>query len=90
MALNAPDLNRSKKRNSQNQGRCPVCGRRQITRPSRHHSFSDDGMADDLEQLVETMNLGEIAALLGITRYELVKRYRSIGIPVDGIGEEDE
>jgi hypothetical protein len=43
-----------------------------------------------MEQLVETMDLNEIAALLGISRSELVKRCRSLGIPVDGTGEDDE
>lgn len=89
MASNAPDMNSSKKRKSHEPQRCPTCGRRQVNRTPRYHSGSDGWEAGYLEQLVEAMDLGEIAALLGMPRYELVKRCRSLGIPVDGIGEEN-
>lgn len=90
MASNAPDMNPSKKRKSQEPQRCPACGRRQVNRTPRYRPGSEDWEAGDLEQLVESMDLGEIAALLGLPRYELVKRCRSLGIPVDGSGEENE
>lgn len=87
---NASVLNQSKKHNLQGQRRCPTCGRRQINRPPRNSPIADNGEVGELEQLVETMDLNEIAALLGISRSELVKRCRSLGISVDGTGEDDE
>jgi hypothetical protein len=67
-------------------GRCPVCGRRRINRPTLRIESSWE--AGDLEQMVETMEIGEIASLLGISRWELEKRCQSLGIHIRGLDEE--
>jgi hypothetical protein len=67
-----------------------VCGRRQINRLSRHHRPSGDWEAEELEQLIETMLPGEVAGLLGISRWELEKRCQSLGIHWRGSEEEEE
>ncbi len=67
-----------------------MCGRRQINRLSRHHRLSNDWEAEGLEQLIETMELSEVAGLLGISRWELEKRCQSLGIHRRGSEEEEE
>ena len=44
----------------------------------------------DLEQLVESMDIGEVASLLGISRWELEKRCQSLGIHIRGSKEVEE
>jgi len=71
-------------------GRCPLCGRRVINRSSRRKSFFPEWEARDLEQLVDSMDLREIASLLGISRWELEKRCQSLGIHIRGSNEVEE
>lgn len=71
-------------------GRCPLCGRRLLGRPSRRDPSYQDWEIRDLEQLVESMDVGEVAGLLGITRWELEKRCQSLGIHIRGSKEVDE
>jgi hypothetical protein len=48
-------------------GRCPLCGRRSLGWTFRRDpSFNWE--VRDLEQLVESMDIGEVAGLLGISR----------------------
>ena len=72
------------------QGRCPLCGRRLLDRPSRRDLYFNNWEVRDLEQLVETMDIGEVAGLLGISRWELEKRCQSLGIHIRGANEVEE
>ena len=71
-------------------GRCPLCGRRLLGRPSRRDLSYQDWEVRDLEQLVESMTIGEVASLLGISRWELEKRCQSLGIHIRGSKEVEE
>lgn len=90
MSSNIPDLDHAKKGKSQERSRCQVCGRRRINHLSHHHRPSADWEAEELEQLVETMQPGEVANLLGISRWELEKRCQSLSIHWRGSEEEEE
>lgn len=90
MASKAVDIKSLRNRKLPERGRCPVCGRRQINRLSRHHQPSNDWEVQNLEQLVETMEAGEVAGLLGISRWELEKRCQSLGIHWRGSEREEE
>ena len=80
---------RSRKQKPFERGRCPVCGRRRINRPTLQDRSSIALEVGDLEQMVETMEIGEIANLLGISRWELEKRCQSLGIHMRGLEEEE-
>lgn len=71
-------------------GRCPLCGRRVLSRSSRRESSFHEWEARDLEQLVESMDIREVASLLGISRWELEKRCQSLGIHIRGSNEVEE
>ena len=71
-------------------GRCPLCGRRLLGRPPRRDPSYQDWEVRDLEQLVESMDIGEVASLLGIPRWELEKRCLSLGIDIRGSKEVEE
>ena len=66
-----------------------MCGRRRINRPTLQSRSSNILEVGDLEQMVETMEIGEIANLLGISRWELEKRCQSLGIYMRGLEEEE-
>ena len=68
------DLDHPKTQKPPQQGHCPLCGRRLLVRPSRRDPSFNNWEVRDLEQLVETMDIGEVAGLLGISRWELEKR----------------
>ena len=72
-------------------GRCPVCGRRLLKhRSSRRMSLFNDWEAENLEQLLVEMGSANVASLIGISRWELERRCRSLGVRLDGTLEEDE
>ena len=85
-----PDKTHPAQQKLSERGRCPLCGRRSLGRPSRHDPYYQDWDIRDLEQLVESMDIGEVAGLLGITRWELEKRCQSLGIHFRGSKEVDE
>jgi hypothetical protein len=78
--------NRARSQKPFERGRCPVCGRRKINRPTLQPRASWE--LGDLELLAGTMEIGEIANLLGISRWELEKRCQSLGIHLRGLDEE--
>ncbi len=84
------DLDHPMTQTPRQQDRCPLCGRRLLGRPSRRDPSSNNWEVRDLEQLVESMDIGEVAGLLGISRWELEKRCQSLGIYIGGSNEVEE
>jgi hypothetical protein len=84
------DLDHTMTQKPPQQGRCPLCGRRSLGRPSRRDPSFNNWEVRDLEQLVESMDIGEVAGLLGISRWELEKRCQSLGIHIRGSNEVEE
>lgn len=90
MAMASDDLDHVMTQKPPQQGRCPLCGRRLLGRPSRRDPSFNNWEVRDLEQLVESMDIGEVAGLLGISRWELEKRCQSLGIHIRGSNEVEE